>query len=301
MAGTLKNISEVLADLADNNTKDISPLDVRQIVTSNYQPQMILSITTFGVKVVQSGYRCLYYNPLFFEPAGETATEIADSNQIWQFTTNTGSSLGNNTTVTGVEVRSKETNPVYGLPVSKPMIITVTTGGSGQIIKYNITSPGQGWAGKSLQGQSDSYDGEEGELYSPSGNATGIIVKFNGPIRIIGESKNNFNYTLTTNPNDSDFSIHSPGQGSVAVAQHNNLNTVTSCTMIQPFVEPDQILVPASAAIFGEVGGTVGDASQKGPNILNVTVPFQGSSRTIPPINDGGTCQISFFRTPGSK
>jgi hypothetical protein len=236
MAGTLLNINEIVSDLADNNTKNISPLDVRQIVTSSYQPQMIFSGKTCespngsGAALVQSAYRCLYYNPYFFEPAGETSGGLSASTQIWEFTNNNSSSLTPNSTIENVEVIPDSNSPRGQSPASTPAIWTVYTGASGEVTKYDITSPGQGWVAPSFPGVADSYDGETGTLFF-NGSTTGLEVKFNGPLKALTESADAFTYEISTNPNSSDLSgsgVHSPGQGSQAVADHTAVNTTVS-------------------------------------------------------------------------
>ena len=157
MAGTLLNINEIVSDLADNNTKNISPLDVRQIVTSSYQPQMIFSGKTVSSPsngAVQSAYRCLYYNPYFFEPAGETSGGLSAVGQIWEFTNNNSSSLTANSTIPGVEVRPDNVSPRGQIPASTYAIWTVYTGAAGEVTKYDVTSPGQGWVAPSILGNS---------------------------------------------------------------------------------------------------------------------------------------------------
>jgi hypothetical protein len=234
MAGTLLNINEIVSDLADNNTKNISPLDVRQIVTSSYQPQMIFSGKTVSSPsngAVQSAYRCLYYNPYFFEPAGETSGGLSAAGQIWQFTNNNGSLvLPANSTVAGIEVRPDNVSPRGQIPASTYAIWTVYTGAAGEVTKYDVTSPGQGWVAPSILGNSDSYAGETGTLFF-NGVTTGLSVKFNGPLKALSESGDAFTYTITTNPNSSDLSgsgVHSPGQGSQSAADHTAVNTTVS-------------------------------------------------------------------------
>lgn len=230
------SIYNILADLPNNSDKLISPLDVRQIVTSNYQPQMIFSGKTCkdpsssNSSGVQSAYRCLYYNPYFFEPAGETSVELAASGQIWQFIQNNNSNLTPNSTITGVQVRPDSNNPRGQSPASTPAIWTIYTGSSGEVIKYDVTSPGQGWVAPSLLGNANTYTGEIGTLYYNNAT-TGIKVKFNGPLTVLSESGDNLQYTISTNPNSSDLSasgVHSPGQGSQNAADHTAVNTTVS-------------------------------------------------------------------------
>ena len=73
MAGTIKTFDELANPttglLADNNVKAISALDVRTIVTSNYQPQMVFHGTLWdmGSDPNEGAFRVLYYNPDFFQ------------------------------------------------------------------------------------------------------------------------------------------------------------------------------------------------------------------------------------------
>ena len=230
------SIYNILADLPNNSDKLISPLDVRQIVTSNYQPQMIFSGKTCtdpgssSGSGVQSAYRCLYYNPYFFEPAGETSGDLAANSQIWQFTHNNNSNLTPNSTITSVEVRPDSNNPRGQSPASTPAVWTVYTGASGEVTKYDVISPGQGWVAPSLLNNANSYTGETGTLYYNNAT-TGIRVKFNGPLTVLNESGDSFQYTISTNPNSSDLSVngvHSPGQGSQNAANHTAVNTTVS-------------------------------------------------------------------------
>lgn len=287
MAGTLKNISDILGDLPDNNAKQIQPSDVRQIVTSSYQPQMILSIITVSNLDVQSAYRCLYYNPYFFEPAGDSIGGIMSEGQIWKFTANAGSAMPANQTITGVEVRPLGI-ALGESPEATPMVITAYTGSSGELTKYDITTPGRGWIGQSALSYPNSYDGQPGEVYY-QGNPTGIEVIFKGPILGLAEDGERFAYTMTTNPNASDFSgtVHSPGQGSAAAAEHNRINTAISSSGMNP-LDGNQNGT-TEATIYGTSG--VNGILPYGPNILNVEVQGQESS---------GYSQIQVWRIPGA-
>lgn len=225
------SIYNVLADLPDNNNKLISPADVRQIVTSNYSPQLILTgvqpIYYSGSQPAQRGaYKTLYYNPYFFEPPA-TGSNLAQDSQIWQIL-GFGSGLTPNTTFTAIVKSDTSIWDAFG-PIGEGEW-EITTNGSGQIESYKIIKPATGFLSGAEPTRTGpgaaGYPFQQTGFLDISGN-TSITFRFNGVMAF----EDNFDadltyYTMSTNTNPSN-DIY-PGQGSQAAADHTMANTTAT-------------------------------------------------------------------------
>ncbi len=218
MAGTIKTFDELANPttglLADNNVKAISALDVRTIVTSNYQPQMVYHGMIWNTTNGEGSWRVLYYNPDFFQYQNPTSPGNADN--IWQVT-NGGSGMTNGTytdvTITAsapVAPGDKNTGEVNIQVAAFGTKATVVVSG-GALTSLTITSPGTGWINPSVNG----LNGMTGTIDVPGGG-TKPTLKFNGPIRVLSTNANEQVHTITTN---------ATAQGSQSQADFTLINT----------------------------------------------------------------------------
>tara|TARA_R110001632_G_scaffold90746_2_gene194767 strand:+ start:339 stop:1187 length:849 start_codon:yes stop_codon:yes gene_type:complete len=227
------SIYNVLAALPDNTTKDISPADVRQIVTSNYSPQLILTGVqpfkyTGNDPYERGAYKTLYYNPFFFEPAA-TGSNLGSSDQIWQIT-NFGTGFTINSTFTAIVKSEPNIWDKYG-PIGEGEW-EITTNSSGEIESYKIIKPATGF----LSGAEPSSrgPGNAGFSYNQTGfldvsGNTSVKFQFNGVMTFDVVSGGDLTYyTMSTNANPSNAAY--PGQGSQAAANHTMANTSATIT-----------------------------------------------------------------------
>ena len=155
--GTLKTQKHLEGLLADNSNKSISAEDVRTIVTSNYQPQMIYSAFTFenrGASTEAHKFRVMYYNPDYF--SDQPITTATDNGAVWRVNsvgsglptgTYTNQSLTPPDTFRGFGGAGESWDTVGGL--TKPAIFNFEVLG-GQITNVELVSPGVGWMGRDL-------------------------------------------------------------------------------------------------------------------------------------------------------
>ena len=204
MAGTIKTFDELANPttglLADNNVKAISALDVRTIVTSNYQPQMVFHGTLWdmGSDPNEGAFRVLYYNPDFFEY--QNPASPFNTNNIWQVT-NGGSGMTNGTyndvviTPSAPPATSGLTAPAdvsNAVPAFGTKATVVVSGGT--LTSLTITSPGTGWLNASANG----LNFMTGTIEVPGGG-TKPTLKFNGPTRCVSASGSTQIHRMTTN------------------------------------------------------------------------------------------------------
>jgi len=204
MAGTIKTFDELANPttglLADNNVKAISALDVRTIVTSNYQPQMVFHGTLWdmGSDPNEGAFRVLYYNPDFFEY--QNPASPFNTNNIWQVT-NGGSGMTNGTyndvviTPSAPPATSGLTSPAdvsNAVPAFGTKATVVVSGGT--LTSLTITSPGTGWLNASANG----LNFMTGTIEVPGGG-TKPTLKFNGPTRCVSASGSTQIHRMTTN------------------------------------------------------------------------------------------------------
>jgi hypothetical protein len=283
---TNKPLQTILNDLPDNNAKEITPADVRQIATSSFSPQLVLAgcqsldTDTSGFNPDERAvYGCNYYNPYFFAPQATTKTGLNNIDQIWQIT-NYGNGL---TPGTHTAICTADPIPGFNFAPTTNGVWEVEIDALGEIESFKIISPAQGWQSGSLPGTFPGRFEQTGYL-DISGNIS-IKVRFNGPLRglvsqnVAGE----FEYSMTTNPNSSDQSTAFPGQGSQAAADFTTANT------------------PANMALFGTFNGA--------SPLYGIRVGRRGGSGSWTNINnflqiktDGSRAvQFQIWRTPGGN
>jgi hypothetical protein len=223
--GTLKTQKQLETLLGDNTTKAISAEDVRTIVTSNYQPQMIYSAYTFenaGTSLNEHKFRIMYYNPSYFSDS--SITTATDNGAVWRVN-NVGSGLATGT-YTNQELLPPDTYRGFGGTgtswdtvggVTKPAVFNFEVLG-GQITNVELVSPGIGWMGRDFARAANNMV-DEGMV--GSFNLAGISaanqpkLEFMGAIRQYYEDDDRTIGTMSTNPTL---------QGSNS--DHNGMNTL---------------------------------------------------------------------------
>jgi hypothetical protein len=223
--GTLKTQKHLEGLLADNSNKAISALDVRTIVTSNYQPQMIWAgFFTDAGNVPSNVHRCrtMYYNPSFFSEAAITASS---STACWKVTnagtgvpdgTYTNQTLTPPATYGGFGGSGIPWSSVGGEAFGAVFNFTVT-GGSGQISNVELVSAGSGWIGQTTDTDVPVINrpGMVGS-FNISGASAQPTIEFLGPIQITAEDNDILNLSMSTN---------ATAQGS-AQKNHFGMNTL---------------------------------------------------------------------------
>jgi len=244
---TNKPLQTILNDLPDNNAKEITPADVRQIATSSFSPQLVLAgcqsldTDTSGFTPDERAvYGCNYYNPYFFAPQADTKVGLSNPDQIWQIT-----SYGSGLTA-GTYTAICTANPISGFNFAPTTngVWEVVIDSLGQIESFKIISPAQGWQSGSLPGTFPGRFEQTGYL-DISGNQT-IEVRFNGPLRAqLSSAVNNvsgeYAYVMTTNTNPSDQSTAFPGQGSQDAADFTTANTSANIALFGVFTGADNL------------------------------------------------------------
>lgn len=289
---TNKPLQTILNDLPDNNAKEITPADVRQIATSSFSPQLVLAayqsrIFTSPTNVpayAKTIYHCNYYNPYFFAPQSPTTADLNQTDQIWQIT-NYGTGLTPGLGQTAI----CKANPIVGYETTG--FATPTDGvwevdidANGQLINFKIISPAQGWLSGSLPSNFPSVFEQTGYL-DINGNQT-IKVKFNGPLRALTYANGDEStYEMTTNPNSSDPSTTFPGQGSQAAANFNSVNSSSNIALVLPFTGT----TPLYGIRVGQLSDTGSGQTDFADNILMTK-------------RDADACtQFQIWRTPGGN
>jgi len=282
---TNKPLQTILNDLPDNNAKLITPADVRQIATSSFSPQLVLAAYqskefTSLPAYAKTVYGCNYYNPYFFAPQSNTQAGLNQTNQIWQIT-NYGNGLtpGTNTAICKADAIVGYT----GFATPTDGVWEVEIDGSGQIESFKIISPAQGWLSGSLPSNFPSVFEQTGYL-DINGN-TSIKVRFNGPLRALTYA-NGFEgtYEMTTNPNSSDQSTASPGQGSQAAANFNSVNSSSSISLVNPFA--------GAVPLYGIRVGQLSDVGGQSVFADNILMTKRDADSAI---------QFQIWRTPGGN
>jgi hypothetical protein len=241
---TNKPLQTILNDLPDNNAKEITPADVRQIATSSFSPQLVLagcqtlnSNTGGFVADERSVYGCNYYNPYFFAPQADTKSGLNNTNQIWQIT-----NYGNNPPGTYTAICTADPITGFNFGPTTNGVWEVVIDNSNEIESFKIISPAQGWQSGSLPPTFPGRFEQTGYL-DILGN-TSIKVKFNGPLRAIAVPLNpagEFAYVMTTNPNSSEQSTVFPGQGNQSAADFTSANTSASIALSGEFSGVDNL------------------------------------------------------------
>ena len=223
--GTLKTQKHLEGLLADNSTKAISALDVRTIVTSNYQPQMIWAgFFTDAGNVPQEIQRCrtMYYNPSFFSAAAITASsstacwKVANAGTGVPDGTYTNQTLTPPATYGGFGGSGVAWSNVGGEAFGAVFNFTVA-GGSGQISNIELVSAGSGWIGQTTDTDVPAANrpGMIGS-FNISGASDQPTIEFLGPIQITAEDNDRLDLSMSTN---------TTAQGS-AQKDHFGMNTL---------------------------------------------------------------------------
>ena len=280
---TNKPLQTILNDLPDNNAKEITPADVRQIATSSFSPQLVLAayqskeFTPLPADA-KTVYGCNYYNPYFFAPQATTKTGLNNINQIWQIT-NYGNSLtqGTHSAICKADAIVGYT----GFATPTDGVWEVEIDALGEIESFKIISPAQGWLSGSLNFPTVF---EQTGYLEISGN-TSIKVRFNGPLRALTYA-NGFEstYEMTTNPNSSDQSTAFPGQGNQAAANFNSVNSSSSVSLVNPFA--------GAVPLYGIRVGQLSDSGGQSVFADNILMTKKDSDSAI---------QFQIWRTPGGN
>ena len=223
--GTLKTQKHLEGLLADNSTKAISALDVRTIVTSNYQPQMIWAGFFTDAGNVPAGIqrcRTMYYNPSFFSAAAITASsntacwKVANAGTGVPDGTYTNQTLTPPATYGGLGGSGLAWSNVGGEAFGAVFNFTVA-GGSGQISNIELVSAGSGWIGQTTDTEVPAINrpGMIGS-FNISGASDQPTIEFLGPIQITDENDDELILSMSTN---------TTAQGS-AQKDHFGMNTL---------------------------------------------------------------------------
>ena len=202
--GTLK-IQKHLEDLlADNSNKGISAEDVRTIVTSNYQPQMIYAALFSDDGAPNNEYfnRVMYYNPSFFS---DDVINAGSDDACWKVINAgvgvpdgiyTNQTLTPPATFKGMGGTGIPWGDMGGQAVGAVFNFTVS-GGSGQISNVELVAGGSGWIGMMHTGRGP----EQGMVgsFNISGATTQPTIEFIGPIIQTEEDNDRLFLDITTN------------------------------------------------------------------------------------------------------
>jgi hypothetical protein len=170
----IKFQAELEALLADNTAKEISAADVRTIVTSNYQPQMVwsglVSKITSGSNSGEWLCRTFYYNPSYFNSAfGGFVIN------------NAGAGLLTNHTYTDVTLTPPTSyggETLTGVNATVAATFDVITSATGIVSSVVLKTPGAGWVGSSRFAS-----GMVG-TFNIAGASVAPTLTFNGPVYI---------------------------------------------------------------------------------------------------------------------
>jgi len=193
---------DLLAQLEDNNSKQISASDVSDIVTTMYQPTLIYH----GTLEDASNRRVIeyYFNPDYFQKKGYDGNtggqSLTNSNQIYQFT-NLGSGVPN-----GWSAVSDVVNVTPATSGGKGLKIMVF-GAGGVVTDYQVVTQGGGYR----------Y-GDQLRIQVPN-TTTNPIITYRGAIRFLSTDV----YTMTFNV---DNGVHT-GVNSMAQMVPYNLSSNT--------------------------------------------------------------------------
>ncbi len=220
MASTtnIKYQHEIEALLADNSIQAISAADVRTIVTSNYQPQMVWSgYFTQGLTSGYQGYRTLYLNPNYFSNEN---IMTQGGGGVWEVE-NIGSGITpgtyNNVTLTpetdfyGYNFASNGGN-------AQGATFNVVVGANGALSSVTPVTYGTGWFGRT----NITADDGKGQLgsFNFTGAAVQPTLRYNGPFDITEAGDDNVYCDISTN------SSNDPN------ADFTKINTIVLATQI---------------------------------------------------------------------
>ena len=201
--GTLKTQKHLEGLLADNSTKAISALDVRTIVTSNYQPQLIYAgFTTDNGSSENANVRVLYYNESFFS---DVAITSGSDTACWKVI-NAGSGISDGT-YTNQTLTPPNVYDGFGagsLPwadyggVAFGAVFNFTVSG-GQISNVTVVSGGSGWIGKRAGADAAASQGMIGSFTGLPNATVNPTIEFIGPLTITSDSGDSIIMNMTVN------------------------------------------------------------------------------------------------------
>lgn len=200
--GTLKTQKKLESLLADNSTKAISALDVRTIVTSNYQPQLIYAgFTTDNGTSGNDNVRVLYYNESFFS---DVAITSGSDTACWKVI-NAGAGIDDGTytnqTLTPPNIYDgfgdTEAWADYG-GVAFGAVFNFTVVG-GQISNVTVVSGGSGWIGKRAGANAAASQGMIGSFTGLPSATVDPTIEFIGPLTITSDESDVISMNITVN------------------------------------------------------------------------------------------------------
>lgn len=215
MASTtkIKFQSELEALLADNNAKEISAADVRTIVTSNYQPQMVWSglISRINSGSNSGEYICRtnYYNSTYFNP-------VSGGFVI----NNSGAGLLTNHTYTDVTLTPPTSyggKALTGVDSTIPATFDVITSSTGIVSSVVLKTPGAGWVASSR------FQGGMVGTFNISGATVQPTMTFNGPVYIPQSTNEPIN-----NPQNSGSKFVIKIRNNTAMPNFSRTNTIVN-------------------------------------------------------------------------
>ena len=223
--GTLKTQKHLEDLLADNSSKSISAEDVRTIVTSNYQPQMVLAAFFTDTAAGNSYHkvRIMYYNTSFFSDAAITQSSDTACWKVINVGVGIPDGIYTNQTLTppatydGYGGSGYPWDDLGGVAFGATFNFTVS-GGSGQISNVECVTGGSGWMPRTTDPEVAvaSRPGMVGS-FNLSGATTQPTLEFMGPIYITDENEDRLTLNMSTN---------TTAQGS-AQKDHFGMNTLT--------------------------------------------------------------------------
>jgi len=249
--------------LPDNNAKEISAADVRSIVTSNYQPQMIWSgffdsTNTTGGSV----YRTSYANPNYFRnlwvltDPGAGLTPGSYTNQVlspdnsylsYNFANNGGNSGG----------------AVFNLEVSA----------TGVVSSFTVVENGYGWIGEGWTNGFPSSTGQTG-TFSLAGASTQPVMKYVGPMYFAVDTKRDIYAQLSVNSINNNFEDHTKVNTMIASSSlpipNFNLNGWISSGNNIGMVATNQIQILNNTWVYNSQNSTQTGYSQQAASIWRI-------------------------------
>lgn len=238
--GTLKTQKHLEDLLADNSNKNISAEDVRTIVTSNYQPQMILA-AFFTDNATTNNYhkvRIMYYNTSYFSDAAITSSS---NTACWKVTnagvgvpdgTYTNQTLTPPATYDGYGGTGYPWDSIGGVAFGATFNFTVS-GGSGQISNVECVTGGSGWMPRTTDPEvtAASRPGMVGS-FNLSGASTQPTLEFMGPIYITDETDDVLLLDMTTNHTAQVNQNDHFGMNTLAQSSSNSTTDVSNSTYL---------------------------------------------------------------------
>ena len=247
--GTLKTQQHLEDLLADNTSKSITAEDVRTIVTSNYQPQMILA-AYFTDNATTNSYhkvRIMYYNKSYFS---DVAINASSDTACWKVKnagvgvpdgTYTNQTLTPPATYDGYGGSGYPWDDIGGEAFGATFNFTVS-GGSGQISNVECVSGGSGWIPRTTDPEVAvaSRPGMIGS-FNLAGATTQPTLEFMGPIYIEDEDVDRLYLAMTVNTTE---------QGNQN--DHFGMNTLALCSGATDADERFSAYLPSPNNLYAE-------------------------------------------------